>query len=147
MKYVISDAVVFPVYPPVAHDGPRGTAEHIGQVQVHWLGGHFIRFEAEVKIAAYFAHFVEGSSFPFGNALEAVQVLRRDDQPHALLRFVADDFLGRQGRISDRQPVQIYLSTGFFDEFRQAIQVATGAVIMNGNNRIFVQLGHGSDGI
>ena len=74
-------------------------------------------------------------------------MFRGDDQPHALLGFVADDLLHGEGGVADGQLVQVDLASGSFHQFREAVQVAAGAVVMDGYDWIGLSFHQAADGV
>ena len=101
-------------------------------------------FKCQLHIAGCFAHYVEGCTFTFGNLLNAFYIIFRQQQAHPFLTFVADNFFCTECRITYGQFVHFNHSTGSFDKLREAVEMASGSVIMNGNNRVTIRFGKGT---
>ncbi len=130
----------------IAHDGTGCIAKHIGQLQVDGSIA-FIVFELQVTVAGGFTHYIHGRSLAPGHALKLINIFFFHYQAHSFLRFVAHNFARRQGGITHRQFVNMDGSASCFHQLREAIEVASGTMVMDGNDRVFIMFHHGTDGI
>ena len=80
--------------------------EHLSYIEVEWL--HTI------------SHW---STLTVGNLLNLADILLVDEQAHALLALVGDDFLGAQSLVADRQLRHIDFATALFYQLRETVQV------------------------
>ena len=130
----------------VGDDRARRLAEHVFQGQVDGVFP-FLVLEDKLHVAGGFAYHVERSPFTLGDAAQQVDILFVGDQAHAFLALIADDFLGRQGRVAHGQGVHIDAATSGFDQFRQAVQMTAGPMVMDRDDGILIGFGHGADHI
>ena len=77
-------------------------AEHLGHVEVEGLHAVAL-YEREVGVASGLADDIERGTLALGNAAHVVNVLLVDEQAHALLTLVSNDFLRREGLVADGQ--------------------------------------------
>ncbi len=124
-------------YRLVLHDGLRRVAEHLGDIKVEWLHPIFL-LEREVGIARRLADDIERSTLTLGYPADMVYMFLVDEQAHALLALVGNDFLCRERLVADGQLRHIYLTTALFDQLRQAVQVTSTAVVVDGNDGVGV---------
>ena len=82
-------------------------------------------------IACGFTYYIHWGTFAFSNLLYVVDMLFVDEQTHALLTFVGNDFLARQGLVANGQLSHVYLTATFLNEFRQTVQVACTSVVVD----------------
>ena len=118
-------------------------AEHLGHVQVERL--HAVSLlEAEMGVARSLSHYVHRCSLALGDALHVLYVFLVDEQSHAFLALVGDDFLGGKCLVANGQLAHVYLAAALLHQFGEAVQVAGGAVVVDAHHGIGVFLHQGS---
>ena len=122
------------------------TTEEIGDGQVDGSLA-FLADETETFIARHLAHLVVRGTFALGGLFDDVLVFLVDQQTHTFLRLVADDFLVGQGRVANRQVVDINHATCVLDEFAKTVEVTACAVVVDAADRIMVALSHGTNDV
>ena len=124
-------------YSHVFHDGLRAGAEHLfyGEVERSYAVG---LFEGEAMVAGGFAHGVHGSAFAVGDALHVFDGLFVDEESHAFLALVGNDFLGAECGVADGEFVHMYESAAFLHEFAEAVHVSGTSVVVDGDDGVFV---------
>ena len=80
------------LYGVVAHDGLGRVSEHLCHVEVEGLHAVALH-EAEVCVARGLADDIQRGTLALGYAAHMVDVLLVDEQSHALLTLVGNDFL------------------------------------------------------
>ena len=115
----------------------RRRAEHLVNRQVKRTYAVGL-FKGKAVVACRFAYHVHRSTFAFGNLLHVFDGFLFNQQSHAFLRFVGDDFLCRQCFVADRQFVHVDQTAAVFHQLRQAVYVSSRAVVVDRNNRILV---------
>ena len=127
----------------VAHHRLGRMTEHLGHVEVERL--HAVALpEAEVGVARGAAHHIQRGTLTLGDALHMVEMLLVNEQSHALLALVGDNFLGAQGLVADRQLGHVYLAATLLHQFGEAVQVAGRAVVVDGDHGIHVFFDQGA---
>ena len=96
--------------------------EHLSYIEVEWLYAVSL-LEAEVSIACSLTNYVHWSTLTVGNLLNLADILLVDEQAHALLALVGDDFLGAQSLVADRQLRHVDFATALFYQLRETVQV------------------------
>ena len=123
----------------VHHNGLRGVAEHLLDVEVERL--HAVALgEAEVSVARRLAHHIHRRPLAFGDLAHVFEVLLVDEQAHAFLRFVGNHFLGAQRRVADGQPVHVDAAAAVLHQFAQAVQMARRTMVVNADHGVVVLL-------
>ena len=89
-------------------------------------------------VACSFSYHIHRSAFAFGNLAYVVDGLLVNQQAHTFLRFVGDDFLGRQGFVTDRQFVHVNQTTAFLYQLRQTVDMTGRTVVVDRYDRIFI---------
>ena len=89
-------------------------------------------------------HHIQRCALTLGDGLDVIQMPLVDEQSHALLALVGDDFLGTERLVTNRQLGHINLSAAVFHEFRQTVQVTGTAMVMDRHHRIFLFLHQGA---
>ena len=108
----------------VDHHGLGRVAEHLCHVEVERLHAVALH-KAEVGVACGLADDIQRGTLALS-----------DEQSHALLALVGDDLLGRECLVADRQLGHVDLAAAVLDKLREAVEVAGGAVVMDGNYRV-----------
>ena len=127
----------------VDHDRFGRVAEHLRYVQVEGALSVGL-LEGEVRVAGRFAHHVHRGAFALGDAAHVFQVFLLDEQSHAFLAFVGNDFLGRECRIAHRKSAHVDQAAAFLDQFREAVHVACAAVVMDADHGVDILLAEGA---
>ncbi len=118
--------------------------EHLSHVEVEWL--HAVSLlEAEVSVASSLAHHVHRSTLTVGNLLNLTDIFLVDEQAHALLTLVGDDFLGAQGLVADRQLRHVDFATALLNQLGEAVQVTGRTVVVNTYHWVLVVLHEGTN--
>ena len=130
----------------VAHDCLGWLAEEIFEFEVDGSGLVGVD-KLKYHVVRGVAYDVHRGAFAVGDALEEFHLCGVDYETHALLRFVADDFLARKGGVADGEFCDFDFAAGVLNEFGEAVQVSACAVVVYGNNRIFVHFRNCADGV
>ena len=88
-------------------------------------------FEYKFHIISRFTNHVHRGTFTIGDTLHHFNFFFRNKNSHSLLTLVSYNFLSRKSWITDWQFAHIDMSSGSFNQFRQAIQVTAGTVVVN----------------
>ena len=142
-RWLIADVIVFSCHGFVHHDGLGRMAEHLCHVQIEGLHAVALN-EREVGIACCFAHNVHRSAFTLGNLAHVFYMFLVNEQAHALLALVSNDFLGRERLVAYGQFCHINLSAAFFDKFREAVHVSGRTVVVDADYGIDVFFAKGT---
>ena len=134
---IVNHGLVESLHGRVAHDGLRRVAEHLCHIEVEGLRAIGLA-EREVSIARSLTHHIKRSTFALGNLPHVVDVLLVDEQTHAFLTLVGNDFLGRKRLVADGQLSHFNLTAALLDQLREAVQMACRAMVVNGDNGILV---------
>jgi len=119
----------------ITHDGLGRVAEHLRHVEVERL--HAIALpETEMRVARGLSHDIQRCAFALGNAFHAVEMFLVDEQSHAFLTLVGDDFLGRERLVADGQLGHVYLASALLDQFREAVEVSCRPVVVYRHHRV-----------
>ena len=121
----------------IAHDGAGWLTKHIFQLDINRFHAVSL-FEDKLHIVGSFTYNIHRSTFTVSNPFHPFYVFFFHQQAHAFLTFITDDFLCRQGRITNWQFTHINMSTGCFHQFRQTVQMTAGSVVVDRNNRIII---------
>ena len=92
--------------------------------------------EGEMGISCRLADHIKRSSFPFCNLANMLDVFLVNEETHAFLTFVGDDFLSRKGRVADRKFRHINESAALFYKFGEAVHVSCASMIVDADNGI-----------
>ncbi|CCX63388.1 putative uncharacterized protein [Bacteroides sp. CAG:598] len=95
-------------------------------------------------VAGRFAHNVHRGAFAFGNLAHVFDGFLLDEQSHALLALVGDDFLGREGLVADGQLAHVDVSATLFHQLAEAVHVSSRAVVVDGNDGVYLFLAEGA---
>ena len=125
----------------IAHDGTRRLTEHIFQLDINRFNAICL-FEDKLHIVGSFTYDIHRGTFTFSNTSYPFYVFFFHQQAHTFLAFITDDFLCRQGRITNWQLTHIDMSTGCFHQFRQTVQMTASSVVVDRNNRIIFRFGN-----
>ena len=137
LAVVVCCHLVGTCYGHVFHDGFRAGAEHLfyGEVEGTYAVG---LFEGKAVIAGGFADGIHGSAFTVGNALYVFDGLFIDEQAHTFLALVGNDFLGAEGGVAHGEFVHMDETAAFLHEFAEAVHVSGAAVVVYGDDGVFV---------
>ena len=119
----------------VAHDGFGRVAKHLGHIQVERALAIPL-LEGEMGVAGGLADDVKRGALPFGYLADVLDVLLVDEETHAFLAFVGDDFLSRKRRIADGKLRHVDESAALFYKLREAVDVACAAMVMDADDGI-----------
>ncbi len=100
----------------VGHNGFGGMSEHLGYVQVKRLLTIAL-YKTEVSITGCLTDDVHRSTFTVGNFPDMIQILLVNQQSHTLLALVADDLLGAESLVPDRQLGHVNLPATILYQF------------------------------
>ena len=85
----------------IGHDGLGRVSKHLCHIQVERL--HAIGlYEREVCVTSGLTHHIQRCALTLGDGLDVIQMSLVDEQSHALLALVGNDFLGAERLITDR---------------------------------------------
>ena len=85
-----------------------------------------------------FTHHVHRGALAVGHFLQQLGMGSTNGNAHPFLRFVADDFLVREGWVTNGQLINHDFSACILEQFAEAVQMPSGPVVVNGNDRILV---------
>ena len=132
----------------ILHDCLGGGAEEVAQPQIQRRRcAGLLVVKDQLPACLRLPDGVEGGTLPLSNGAYALEVLLMDQDPHTLLRLVAQDLLVGERRVTDRQAVDVDLSTGLLHQLGEAIEMPSGAVVVDGDDRIALPLRHGADDV
>ena len=118
-------------------------SEHLGHIEVERL--HAIALlEREVGVACGASHHIERCALACGDLLHLVELVVLDEQSHALLALVGNDFLGREGLVADGQLGHVDLAATLLNELRETVEVPGRSVVVNGCYGVGVVLHQGA---
>ena len=109
--------------------------EHLGHVEVEGTDAVAL-LEGEVGIARGLAHDIQRSTLALGNLADVIDVFLLNQQAHALLTFVGDDFLAGERRVADGQLGHIDEAAALLHEFAQAVHMTCRAVVMDADDGV-----------
>ena len=137
LAVIIGCHLIFPFYGDILHNRLRAGAEHLLYRQVE--GSHAVGlFEGEAMVARGLADGVHRCALAVGNALHVFDGFLVNEESHALLAFIGNDFLRAQRFVADGQLVHMNQSATLLDEFAQAVHVSGTAVVVDGDDGVFV---------
>ena len=119
----------------VAHDGLGRVAKHLSHIQVERALAIPL-LEGEMGIAGGLADDVKRGALPFGYLADVLDVLLVDEETHAFLAFVGDDFLSRKRRVADGKLRHVNEAAALFYQLGEAVDVACASMIMDADNGI-----------
>ena len=118
--------------------------EHLCNVEVE--GFHTVAlYEGEMSVACGLADDVERCSLALGNLLNMVEVALVDEQPHALLALVGDDFLRGEGLVADGKLCHVNAASAILYQLGEAVQVAGTSVVVDADDWVVVLLAEGTN--
>ena len=118
-------------------------AEHLRHVEVertYAVGLH----KGKVSVAGGFAYHVHRGALALGNLAYVLQVFFLDEQTHAFLALVGNDFLGREGGVADGQFAHVDESAAFLNQLGEAVDVTGRTVVVDGHYRVDVFFAEGA---
>ena len=133
-------------YGSVLHDGTGRLAKHVVQLHVDRTLA-IVLAEDEAHIVSGLSDHIHGSAFAFGYFAYIFQIFLLHQHPHTFLTLVADYLFGREGRVSDGKPIHVDSSAGRFHQFGQAVEMSSGSMIVDGDDRVIVIFRYSSDHI
>ena len=128
----------------VAHDRARWLTEHIFQLDVDRLDAIGL-LEDELHVVGRLAYDVHRGALAVGDAFYPRHVLLLEQQAHALLALVADDLLGGERRVADRQLAHVDVAACRLNQLGEAVQVTARAVVVDRDDWVVVALGDRAD--
>ena len=114
-------------------------AEHLAYLQVKGTLAVGL-LKGEVCIAGGLSHYVERGTLTLGNAVDVVDVMLVDEQTHALLALVGNDFLGRESVVAYGQLVHVDESSAVLHQLAQAVDMSGTAVVVDAHHGIHLLL-------
>ena len=130
----------------INHIGLWRRTEHLAYCQIERTDTISL-LESKAMVACGFTHHIHWSALTLGNLADMFQCFFLDEQAHALLALVGDNFLRRKGFITNRQLTHIYQTTTIFHQFAEAVNMTCCSVIVDRYNRIVVFLAEGTNHI
>ena len=130
----------------VGQDGLWSASEEVGEAQIYRVDAVFTD-EAQTLVVGRLAYHIIRCAFAFGCLADNLGILFVDKESHTFLRLVSDDFLVGKGRVADWKVVDIHCAAALVDELTEAVEVAAGAVVVDGTHRVAVVLHHGTDDV
>ena len=132
---IVLRSVVVALHGIVGHHGLRRVTKHLCYVEVEGAHAVFL-LKSEVSIASGFTHHIERCALTFGNFAHLVDIFFFDEEAHALLTLVGNDFFGREGGISDGECAHVDGTATFFHEFRKTVDVSSRTVVVDGHHGV-----------
>ena len=127
----------------VYHHRLGRVAEHLRHIQVE--GFHTVTlYKREMGIACGLTHYVHRGAFTFGNTTHMFNMFLVDEQAHAFLALVGDDFLGREGLVADRQLRHVNASATLLHQFREAVEVTGRSMVVDADYGIHLFFAEGT---
>ena len=114
----------------VGHHGLGGVAKHVGHLQVDGLHPLAVG-EYKTVVARGLADNIHRGALALGDTLHIGDVLGLDDEAHTLLTLVADNLLGRKGRVADREGIDVDAAAGGLDKLGEGVEMTAGTVVMD----------------
>ena len=143
-RFFIHNGLIGSFYRVIRHDCARWLTEHIFQLNVDRL--HAIGLlKDKLHIVGRLTNHIHRRTLTIGDTFHASHILLFHQEAHTLLAFVTDDFLGRKGRVADRQLAHVNVSTSSLYQFGEAVEVATRSVVVDRNDRILVRFSDCAD--
>ncbi len=119
-------------------------SEHLCHVKVEWLHAVALN-EREVCIACRLAYYIQWGTLALGNLPNMFDMLLVDEESHALLTLVGNDFLCREGFVADRQLCHVYLAATLFYKLRETVQMSCRTVVVDADYRVYIFLAEGAN--
>ena len=110
-------------------------AKHLCHVEVEGPSAVGL-LEGEMRVAGGLADHIHRCTLTLGYGTDVVEMLFLNEQSHTLLTLVGNDFFCRKSGVADGQFGHVYETATLFDEFREAIDVAGRAVVVDRHNRV-----------
>jgi hypothetical protein len=85
----------------------------------------------EAQVAGDLAQHLAGHLFPIADGLEALDVLRADQQADPLLVFGHVDLQHRHGRVADADVADLDPAAGMLDQLLEHVGRAAGALVVD----------------
>ena len=131
------------LYGLVYHISLGRRAEHLvnGQVERTYAVG---LLETEAVVAGRFAHHIHRGAFALGNLVYVFDGFFLNQQSHALLALVGNDFLGREGFVAYGQLAHVDVSATFFHQFGEAVHVSGRTVVVDRHYGVYFFFAEGA---
>ena len=114
-------------------------SEHLCHVEVK--GFHTVALnEREVGIARCFADDIHRCTLAFRNFPYVFDMFLVDEQSHAFLTLVGDDFLRTECLVADGQFGHVDSAAAFLYQLRQAVEMSCRAVVVDADHGVVVAL-------
>ena len=132
---IILRSVVVALHRSIGHHGLGRVTKHLCYVEIEGTHTVFL-LESEVSITSGFTHHIERCALAFSNFAHLVDVFFFDEEAHALLALVGNDFFGRESGVSDGECAHVDSTATFFYEFRKTVDVSGRTVVVDGHHRV-----------
>ena len=132
---VVRNVLVRTFHRLISHDSLGAVAKHLSHIEVERTLPIPL-LEGEMGISCRFSDYIKRGALPFCNLADMLDVLLVDEESHAFLAFVGDDFLSRKGRVADRKFRHINESATLFYKFGEAVHVSCASMIVDADNGI-----------
>ena len=123
----------------VTHDGLGRVTEHLGNVEVERLDAVALD-KREVGIARGLTDHIQRRTLTLSNLTHVFNVFLVNQQSHAFLTLIGNDFLCRERLVTDGKLRHVDSSSALFNQFAQTVQVSGTSMVMNGDDRILIFL-------
>ncbi len=97
-----------------------------------------------MRVSGSLADDVERCALPFGYLSDVVNIFLVDEEAHAFLALVGDDFLAGKRLVADGEFRHVDNAAAVLNEFGEAVDVSGGAVVVDADNGVDVLLAEGS---
>ena len=132
---VVGSVGVVAFHGAVHHDRLRGVAEHLSHIEVE--GSHAVGLlEGEVGVARCLSHHVQGCALALGDACHMFDMFLVDEQSHALLALVGDDFLCREGGVADGEGSHVDFAAAFLHQFGETVEMSSRTVVVDAHHGV-----------
>ena len=132
---VVRNILVSTFHRLISHDSLRTMTKHLSHIEVE-RSLPIPLLEGEMGISCRLSDYIKRSALPFCNLADMLDVLLVDEESHAFLAFVGDDFLSRKCWVANRKFRHINESATLFYKLGEAVDVSCASMIMDADNGI-----------
>ena len=119
----------------VHHDRLRRMAKHLCHIEIERTNAVSLH-KTEMSIARSLAHHIHWCAFAFRNLAHMVEVFLVDEEAHALLALVGDDFFSRECCVANGEFRHVDLSATFLYQFGETVHMTCRTVVVDRNNGV-----------
>ena len=119
----------------VTHDGLGRVSKHLAYFQVKWAYPISL-FEGKVGISCGFTHHIEWCTLTLCYLAHMIDMMFIDEQSHALLTLVGNDFLSRQSVVAYGELIHVDESSTVLHQLTQTVDMPSTSVVVNAHHGI-----------